>query len=81
MPLLLSPASEGKNALEELREAQRVDPKSVEALMYHAEIAAQLGLFEDAETSLRQAARLLGPDDRRALDALRELSATRKKRH
>ena len=77
---LLSPTSEGKNALEELREAQRVDPKSVEALMYHAEIAAQLGLFEDAEASLRQAARLLGPDDRRALDALRELSATRKKK-
>ncbi len=77
---LLSPASEGKNALEELREAQRVDPKSVEALMYHAEIAAQLGLFEEAETSLRQAARLLGPDDRRALDALRTLSAARKKK-
>jgi tetratricopeptide (TPR) repeat protein len=77
---LLSPGSEGKTALEELREAQRVDPKSVEALMYHAEIAAQLGLFEEAEASLRRAARLLGPDDRRALDALRTLAAARKKK-
>jgi hypothetical protein len=77
---LLSPSSEGKEVLEELREAQRVDPKSVEALMYHGEIASQQGLFEEAEASLRRAARLLGPEDRRALDALRDLGAARKKK-
>ena len=76
----LSPGSAGRQALEELEEAQRVDPKSVEAFLYAGEIAGQLGRFDDAETSLRKAARLLGPDDRRALDALRDLATARKKK-
>lgn len=77
---LLSPTSGGKQALEELAEAERVDPNAVELFLYHGEIAAELGRFEEAEGALRQAARLLGPTDRRALDALRELTTKRKKR-
>jgi hypothetical protein len=76
----LSPATAGRQALEELEEAQRVDPKSVEAFLYYGEIARELGRFDDAEASLRKAARLLGPDDRRALDALRDLTTARKKK-
>lgn len=76
----LSPGSAGRQALEELEEAQRVDPKSVEAFLYFGEIARELGRFDDAEASLRRAARLLGPGDRRALDALHELAVARKKK-
>ena len=76
----LSPSTGGRQALEELEEAQRIDPKSVEALLYHGEISVELGHFDAAEASLRKAARLLGPDDRRALDALRDLTAARKKK-
>jgi hypothetical protein len=76
----LSPTTAGRQALEELEEAQRVDPGSVDALLYHGEISAELGRFDAAEASLRKAARLLGPDDRRALDALRDLTTARKKR-
>jgi curved DNA-binding protein CbpA len=76
----LSPATGGRQAIEELEEAQRIDPKSVEALLYHGEISVELGAFDSAEASLRKAARLLGPEDRRALDALRDLTAARKKK-
>lgn len=77
---LLSPTTGGKQALEELKEAERVDPHAVELFLYHGEIAAELGRFEEAEGAYRQAAKLLGPADRRALDALRDLATRRKKR-
>lgn len=77
---LLSPTTGGKQALEELKEAERIDPHAVELFLYHGEIAAELGRFEEAEGALRQAAKLLGPADRRALDALRDLATKRKKR-
>lgn len=77
---LLSPTTGGKQALEELKEAERIDPHAVELFLYHGEIAAELGRFEEAEGAYRQAAKLLGPADRRALDALRDLATKRKKR-
>jgi hypothetical protein len=77
---LLSPMVGGRQALEELKEAQRIDPKSVTALLYFGEIAGQLGQFDDAEAALRRAAKLLGPEDRRALDALHDLALLRKKK-
>lgn len=77
---LLSPTTGGKQALEELKEAERVDPHAVELFLYHGEIAAELGRFEEAEGAYRQAAKLLSPADRRALDALRDLATKRKKR-
>jgi tetratricopeptide (TPR) repeat protein len=76
----LSPASSGRQALEELTEAERVDPSAVEPFLYHGEIAAELARWDEAEAAYRQAAKLLGPADRRALDALRDLSAKRKKK-
>lgn len=76
----LSPSTSGRQALEELREAERVDPSSVELFLYHGEIAAELARWEEAETAYRQAAKLLGPEDRRALDALRDLAPRRKKK-
>ena len=76
---LLAPTSMGVQALEELREAQRIDPEAITPYLYAGEIAAQLGRFEEAETHLRSAARRLGPTDRRALDALRDLAKKRKK--
>ena len=76
---LLAPTSMGVQALEELREAQRIDPEAITPYLYAGEIATRLGRFEEAETHLRSAARRLGPTDRRALDALRDLTKKRKK--
>jgi tetratricopeptide (TPR) repeat protein len=76
---LLAPTSMAVQALEELREAQRIDPEAITPYLYAGEIATELGRFEEAETYLRSAARRLGPTDRRALDALRNLAKRRKK--
>ncbi len=76
---LLAPTTAGAKALAELEEAQRIDPESITPYLYAGEIATQLGRFSEAETYLRTAARRLGPEDRRALDALRELAKKRKK--
>lgn len=76
---LLAPNSMAGKALEELKEAQRIDPEAVTPYLYAGEIAAHLGRFDEAETHLRAAAKRLGPTDRRALDALRDLAKRRKK--
>lgn len=76
---LMAPSTSGSRALEELKETQRIDPEAITPYLYAGEIAAQLGRFDEAETHLRAAARRLGPEDRRALDALRELAKKRKK--
>ena len=76
---LLAPTSMAAKALEELKEAQRIDPEAVTPYLYAGEVAAQLGRFDEAETHLRAAAKRLGPADRRALDALRDLAKKRKK--
>ena len=76
---LLAPNSMAGRALDELKEAQRIDPESITPYLYAGEIAAHLGRFDDAETYLRSAAKRLGPADRRALDALRDLAKKRKK--
>jgi curved DNA-binding protein CbpA len=76
---LLAPSSMAAKTLEELKEAQRIDPEAVTPYLYAGEIAAHLGRFDEAETYLRAAAKRLGPADRRALDALRDLAKKRKK--
>ncbi len=76
---LLAPTTMGAKALDALKEAQRIDPESITPYLYAGEIAAHLGKFDDAETYLRSAAKRLGPTDRRALDALRDLAKKRKK--
>jgi hypothetical protein len=75
----LAPSTNAARALEELVDAQRVDPACAEACLYAGEIAAHLGRLAEAEEHDRQAARLLGPQDRRALDALRELGQRKRK--
>jgi tetratricopeptide (TPR) repeat protein len=76
---LLAPSRMGPKALDELKEAQRIDPEAITPYLYAGEIAAQLARFDEAETFLRAAAKRLGTEDRRALDALRELAKKRKK--
>ncbi len=76
---LLAPGTFGARALDELKQAQRIDPEAITPYLYAGEIAAQLGRFDEAEGYLRAAAKRLGPSDRRALDALRELARKRKK--
>ena len=76
---LSAPGSAGPKVLAQLREAQRIDPEAVTPYLYAGEIAAELGRFDEAETYLRAAAKRLGPNDRRALDALRDLARRRKK--
>jgi hypothetical protein len=76
---LLAPSTNGARALADLAEAQRIDPESAAACLYAGEIAAQLGRLAEAERHYRKAAKLLGPDDRRALDALRDLAKRKKK--
>ncbi len=65
----------GSNAtlvLEELSEAQRIDPNCGVAHLYVGEIHRKLKSWEKAEAALRRAAKLLAPD-RRPLDALHAL--------
>ncbi len=76
----LDPPSSAVHALEELREAQRVDPGAAEGFLYAGEICAQLRRFAEAEGHFRRAAKLLGPNDRRALNALHELGQRKRKK-
>jgi len=74
-----SPATAARQALEDLDEAVRIDPKCGVAHLYAGEIHARLGNYDEAEDWLRRANKLMAPD-RRAMDALREVAAKRKKR-
>ncbi|MGE5234277.1 MAG: tetratricopeptide repeat protein [Acidobacteriota bacterium] len=74
-----SPATASRKALEDLDEAVRIDPKCGVAHLYAGEIHARLGNYDEAEDWLRRANKLMAPD-RRAMDALREVAAKRKKR-
>jgi curved DNA-binding protein CbpA len=65
--------------LGELEEALRADPRCGIASYYLGLVQGKAGLFEDAEESLRRAIRLMAPD-RRPIDALRELTATKSKK-
>jgi len=76
----LAPSQMASKALEELREAQRVDPTAATAFLYAGEICLELRRFAEAEIHLRKAAHLLGPGDRRALDALADLGQRKRKK-
>ncbi len=75
----LAPTSAATSSLAELREAQRVDPAASEPFLYAGEICAELKRWAEAEVHYRKAAKLLGPDDRRALDALAELGRRKRR--
>jgi hypothetical protein len=74
---LCSTGSSGQ-AIKELQEALRRDPSCGIAAYYAGEIHRQLGAFDEAEPYLRKAIKLMSPD-RRPIEALRLLSAERKR--
>lgn len=75
----LAPTMMAAQALADLREAQRVDPQAAEPFLYAGQICAALKRWAEAEVHYRKAAKLLGPDDRRALDALTELGRRKRR--
>lgn len=64
--------------LPELREAMRIDPQCGVAALYAGEVTGGLGDRAQAEVLLRKAGKLL-PGDRRPVEALKRLSAEKKK--
>jgi len=77
---LVAPSLHAARSFEELLDAQRVDPACPEAYLYAGEVAERLERFEAAEEQYRQAAKRLGPADRRALDALAALAKRKRQR-
>jgi hypothetical protein len=75
---LASGRSTSGSALGELEEAARIDPACGIAHFYLGEIHRSRGDHAKAEPAYRKAARLMAPD-RRALDALRDMSRPREK--
>ena len=74
---LARPATEATRALDELREAIRIDPRCGLALLYTGEILRQTRRFDEAEAILKRAIKPMAPD-RRPIEALRTLAADRK---
>jgi len=68
-----------KQAVAELEEALRIDPRCALALLYLGEIQGELGDLDAAEASLQRAIRRMAPD-RRPIEALKSLQAKRKKK-
>lgn len=68
-----------QKVLKHLVETHRIDPGCGLAYLYAGEIASDLGMYDHAETLLREASKLLSPD-RRPIERLKELSAKRKGR-
>jgi tetratricopeptide (TPR) repeat protein len=73
-----SPGTASRQALADLDEALRIDPKCGIAVFYLGEIHRELGNFQESEGHLQRAIRMMAPD-RRPIEALKVLQ-TRKKR-
>jgi hypothetical protein len=73
-----SPTTASRQALADLAEALRIDPKCGLAVFYLGEIHRELGNFSESEGHLQRAIRMMAPD-RRPIEALKALQ-TRKKR-
>ncbi len=69
---------QGARALKELQETLRRDPDCGLAVYYTGEIHRQMGEREEAEKMLRRAIKMMAPD-RRPIDALKLLSAERRR--
>jgi len=74
---LRSPGTDAKRALEELEEAQRIDPRAGLVALYAGEVHRGLGQWDEAENQLRRANQLMAPD-RRPIEALKALARDRK---
>ncbi len=76
---MVAPKREGDRALEELREALRVDPKCGLAVYYTGMVYGEIGRLDEAEAHLRKAIRLLMPD-RRPIEGLKRFQKNLKRR-
>jgi Domain of unknown function (DUF4388)/Tetratricopeptide repeat len=74
---LLSSAH-ASQAIKDLQEALRRDPTCGLAAFYAGEISRETGFYDDAEEYLRRAIKLMSPD-RRPIEALKNLSTSRKR--
>ena len=75
---LASPATAGKQALADLDEAMRIDPRCGLATFYAGQINAELGNRAEAERHLQRAIKLMAPD-RRPIEALKALQVAKKR--
>ncbi len=75
----VAPSTGSEQALEELRETLRIDPKCGLAVYYTGMVFGRIGQLRDAEKHLRRSIRLLMPD-RRPIEALKGLQKRRGRR-
>jgi len=74
---LANPRMNARQAVEQLEEALRIDPRAGLAAFYAGEILRARGEWDEAEVHLRRANQLLAPD-RRPIEALKALAKERK---
>jgi tetratricopeptide (TPR) repeat protein len=74
---LLAPEVHAEEALAELEEALRIDPRCGLAALYAGEIHRELGRWDESERRLHRANQLMAPD-RRPIEALKTLARERK---
>ncbi|MEM6793767.1 MAG: DUF4388 domain-containing protein [Acidobacteriota bacterium] len=72
-----APQSEGPRAVAELRESLRIDPQSGLAVYYLGMVQMALEQYDEAETQLQRAIKMLMPD-RRPIEGLKELQTRAK---
>jgi hypothetical protein len=75
---LHQPEAQGDGALQELNEALRIDPQCGLAAYYAGVIHSDQANFLEAEAYLQNAIKMLGPDDRRPVQALKALEGLKK---
>jgi hypothetical protein len=73
-----APATAAPQALADLEEALRIDPKCGLAIFYLGEIHRELGNYDASEWHLQRAIKMMAPD-RRPIDALKTLQARKKR--
>jgi tetratricopeptide (TPR) repeat protein len=73
----IDPESTARQAIADLKRATRIDPGCGVAFLYLGEIYRKLENWEDSERALRKASKLM-PTDRRPIDSLKVVSASRR---
>jgi hypothetical protein len=75
---LHQPETQAERALQELNEALRIDPQCGLAAYYAGVIHSDRANFLEAEAYLQNSIKMLGPDDRRPIQALKALEGLKK---
>ncbi|MGB3562474.1 MAG: DUF4388 domain-containing protein [Thermoanaerobaculia bacterium] len=73
----IDPETTARQAIADLKRATRIDPGCGVAFLYLGEIHRKLENWEDSENALRKASKLM-PTDRRPIDSLKVVSASRR---